>query len=81
MPKARAQAAELQRLQSAAAIAHSAGLQVNAGHGLNYENVRQMHTVPHLADLNIGHSIVSRALLVGLPTAVAEMLALIATPA
>ena len=76
-----AQAAELQRLQAAAAIAHSAGLQVNAGHGLNYENVRQMHTVPYLSDLNIGHSIVSRALMVGLPAAVAEMVALIATPA
>lgn len=76
-----AQATELKRLQAAAVMAQSAGLQVNAGHGLSYQNVRQMHSVPHLADLNIGHSIVSRALLVGLPTAVAEMLALISTPA
>ena len=73
-----AQTTELQRLHTAAEMAHSAGLQVNAGHGLNYENVSALHAIPHLADLNIGHSIIARSLLVGLPAAVAEMLALIA---
>jgi pyridoxine 5-phosphate synthase len=47
---------------------------VNAGHGLNYENLPELFRVPHLVELNIGHSIVSRAVLVGLETAVKEML-------
>ena len=63
------------RLRSAAEYAHTAGLQVNAGHGINYLNIRLVRTIPHLAELNIGHSIVSRAVLVGLETATAEMLA------
>jgi pyridoxine 5-phosphate synthase len=66
---------ELTRLRSAAEYAHSAGLQVNAGHGINYLNIRLIRTIPHLAELNIGHSIVSRAVLVGLEAATAEMLA------
>jgi pyridoxine 5-phosphate synthase len=70
-----AQTAELHRLQAAAQMAHAAGLQVNAGHGINYRNVHLLHSVAHLADLNIGHSIVARALTVGLESAVAEMLA------
>lgn len=65
---------ELTRLRSAAEYAHSAGLQVNAGHGINYLNIRLIRTIPHLAELNIGHSIVSRAVLVGLEQATAEML-------
>jgi pyridoxine 5-phosphate synthase len=52
------------------------GLKVNAGHGLNYENIKQLHGVPHLEELNIGHSIVSRALSVGFEAAVKQMLAL-----
>jgi pyridoxine 5-phosphate synthase len=67
---------ELQRLISAARQAHSLGLQVNAGHGLNYDNLQTLHLVPHLVELNIGHSIVSRAIFVGLGQAVREMLAL-----
>ena len=67
---------ELQRLISGAKQAHALGLKVNAGHGLNYENLPRMHRVPHLVELNIGHSIVSRAMMVGLETAVKEMLAL-----
>src|SRR5213075_1260933 len=67
---------ELQRLISAANLAHSLGLKVNAGHGLNYQNLPTLHRVPHLVELNIGHSIVSRAISVGMETAVREMLAL-----
>ena len=49
------------------------GLKVNAGHGLNYENVKRMHEIPDLVELNIGHSIIARAVFVGLPQAVREM--------
>ncbi len=68
--------AELRRLVDAATLAHRVGLRVNAGHGLKVENLPVLHLVPHLVELNIGHSIVSRALEVGLPKAVKEMLAL-----
>jgi pyridoxine 5-phosphate synthase len=68
-----ARKAELQRLIEGAKLAHDLGLRVNAGHGLNYANVRELFAVPHLEELNIGHSIISRALLTGLATAVAEM--------
>jgi len=67
---------ELQRLIDGAKQAHALGLKVNAGHGLNYENLLALHRVPHLVELNIGHSIVSRAVFSGLTTAVKEMLAL-----
>ena len=66
--------AELERLQHAAIQAHELGLKVNAGHGLNYRNVQLIHQVPHLVELNIGHTIVSRALTVGMANAVKEML-------
>jgi pyridoxine 5-phosphate synthase len=66
--------AELQRLISGAKQAHALGLKVNAGHGLNYENLPVLIRVPHLVELNVGHSIVSRAVMVGLETAVKEML-------
>jgi pyridoxine 5-phosphate synthase len=72
---AAARAAELERLARAAGQAHGLGLQVNAGHGLNCANVPALRAVPHLVELNIGHSIVSRALSVGLAAAVREMLA------
>jgi pyridoxine 5-phosphate synthase len=68
--------AQLERLIAAAKQAHALGLKVNAGHGLNYENLRLLHRVPHLVELNIGHSIVSRAVSVGMPAAVKEMLKL-----
>jgi pyridoxine 5-phosphate synthase len=64
---------ELQRLMDAARVGHAAGLQVNAGHGINYQNITRLWVVPHLAELNIGHSIVSRAMRVGMTTAVREM--------
>jgi pyridoxine 5-phosphate synthase len=66
---------ELDRLIAGAKHAHSLGLKVNAGHGLNYENLELLKQVPHLAELNIGHSIVSRAVTVGISEAVKEMLA------
>ena len=67
---------ETQRLIVAATHAHGLGLQVNAGHGINYTNIREIVKIPHLVELNIGHSIVSRAVFTGLESAVAEMLAL-----
>jgi len=66
---------ELQRLVAGARQAHSLGLRVNAGHGLNYVNLSALFAVPHLVELNIGHSLVSRAVFVGMETAVKEMLA------
>ena len=71
-----AQAAELARLVAAARQGHQLGLRLNAGHGLNYHNLPALLAVPHLVELNIGHSIISRAVTVGLPGAVREMLAL-----
>jgi len=64
---------ELARLIASANQAHQLGLIVNAGHGLNYQNVCWMHQVPHLDELNIGHSIVSRSIFAGLENAVREM--------
>jgi pyridoxine 5-phosphate synthase len=68
---------ELQRLVNASRRAHELGLRVNAGHGLNYENLPTLYTVPHLVELNIGHSIISRAIFAGLNAAVKEMLELL----
>jgi pyridoxine 5-phosphate synthase len=67
---------ELNRLIAGAKQAHNLGLKINAGHGLNYENLPLLHRVPHLVELNIGHSIISRAITVGLAGAVKEMLKL-----
>lgn len=69
---------ELQRLVSAAELAHQLGLKVNAGHGLNCENLPTLFRVPHLVELNIGHSIISRAVFTGLHAAVTEMLQIMA---
>jgi pyridoxine 5-phosphate synthase len=66
--------AELQRLIAGAKQAHELGLNVNAGHGLNIENLPALLRVPHLVELNIGHSIVSRAVFAGMDAAVKEML-------
>ena len=65
---------ETERLIKASERAHQLGLRVNAGHGLNYQNLAGLFQVPHLVELNIGHSIVSRSVTVGLATAVKEML-------
>ena len=64
---------ELQKLSSSAALAHSLGLDVHAGHGLTYENVSRLAAIEEIEELNIGHSIVSRAVLVGMERAVREM--------
>jgi pyridoxine 5-phosphate synthase len=69
---------EVERLVAAARQAHALGLRVNAGHGLNYENLPALWAVPHLVELNIGHSIVSRAVFTGLERAVRDMLAVMA---
>jgi len=61
------------RLEQSARDAHEVGLIVNAGHGLNYQNVSRICQLPHLYELNIGHSIISRAVFTGLGTAVSEM--------
>ncbi len=66
---------ELTRIHDASVLANSLRLQVNAGHGINYTNIALIRTVPHLIELNIGHSIVARAVFVGLHGAVCEMLA------
>ncbi|HEY5704296.1 MAG TPA: pyridoxine 5'-phosphate synthase [Terrimicrobiaceae bacterium] len=65
---------ELARLIRAAEIAHSSGLNVNAGHGINYENIHHILRIPHVVELNIGHSIVSRAIFTGMESAVRQML-------
>ncbi len=64
---------EFKRLKVAAKMAQDLGLTVNAGHGLNYENVHRMHEIPNLYELNIGHSIISRAVFSGLSQAVVDM--------
>lgn len=64
---------ELERIIKAVEYARSLGLQVNAGHGLNLDNVSKIINIPHITELNIGHSIISRALFVGLYEAVYEM--------
>jgi len=65
--------AELERVRHAAEEAQSAGFQVLGGHGLTYVNVEPIAAIPELVELNIGHSIVSRAVFVGLERAVREM--------
>ncbi|MDP1581261.1 MAG: pyridoxine 5'-phosphate synthase [Candidatus Didemnitutus sp.] len=68
-----ARADEFKRLCLGASHAHSLGLVVNAGHGINYVNITEVRTIPHLHELNIGHSIISRALFTGITEAVREM--------
>ncbi len=65
---------ELHRLVDSSRKAHELGIGVNAGHGLNTQNLSELFRVPHLIELNIGHSIISRSVTVGLATAVHEML-------
>lgn len=69
-------ARELKRLREAAKFADEIGLKVNAGHGIDYKNIEGIITIPCLCELNIGHSIVSRAVLTGMKEAVSEMLKL-----
>jgi pyridoxine 5-phosphate synthase len=67
---------EAARLKVAAELGQALGLQINAGHGLTTSNLRELFIVPHLAELNIGHSIVARSVFVGLRAAIHEMLEL-----
>lgn len=71
---------EFEKIEAAAKLAASLGMRVGAGHGLNYANVQRIAGIPEVEELNIGHSIISRASLVGLERAVREMSALIARP-
>jgi pyridoxine 5-phosphate synthase len=64
---------EFEKLREASRLAHALGLKVNAGHGLNYENVGRMREIDDLYELNIGHSIISRAVFKGLAQAVKDM--------
>lgn len=66
---------EVRRLIDGAQLAHSLGLKVNAGHGLNYINLPAFFRVPHIVELNIGHSLVSRAISTGMEAAVRDLLA------
>ena len=68
---------ELKRLREASLLAHSLGIGVNAGHGLNYENVKPIAKLPHVQELNIGHAIIALAVFIGLRKAVGEMRVLI----
>ena len=72
-PDEKTQAAELARLREMAAYGTSCGLLVNGGHGLNYHNVQSVAAIPEIHELNIGHSIIARAVFTGLPEAVREM--------
>lgn len=65
---------QLERLRRGALFAHEFGLGVNAGHGINYVNVREARQLPHIREFNIGHAIVSRALFTGFEAAVREMI-------
>lgn len=65
---------ELSAIQDMTLLAHKYGLRINAGHGLNYRNVGPIAAIPHIEELNIGHSIIGRAALVGMERAVKEML-------
>ncbi len=67
-----ARAAETERLRAAAQLGHELGLQINAGHGLTTVNLPDLFAVPHLHELNIGHSLVARSIFTGLRQAVRE---------
>jgi pyridoxine 5-phosphate synthase len=72
-PNASERMNEFQRIENAAKLAAKIGLGVNAGHGLNYKNVRQILQIKEIYELSIGHSIVAKAMLVGFDAAVREM--------
>lgn len=67
------QAEELKRIRQAARYAHSAGLQVNAGHGLHFYNVEAICAIPEIVELNIGHSIIAQAVFLGLAQTVKDL--------
>lgn len=67
---------EFQRIIEAVRQGREAGLQINAGHGLNYQNITAIAAIPEIVELNIGHAIIARALFTGMQAAVGEMKAL-----
>lgn len=67
---------ELKRIKKAVEFANKIGLKVNAGHGLNYKNIKPIVKIPGIEEVSIGHSIISRAVFVGLKQAVKEMMKL-----
>jgi pyridoxine 5-phosphate synthase len=69
--------AEFEAITQAAKLAYKLGMGVNAGHGLNYQNVKRLTHIPEIVEYNIGHSVIARAVLVGLDQAVREMKALL----
>lgn len=71
--RAKEEQVEFEAIAQAAKLAYKLGLGVNAGHGLNYRNVRRLTQIPEIVEYNIGHSIIARAVLVGLDRAVREM--------
>ena len=74
--KGAARVRAFKKLQRAAAEAHKLGLEVHAGHGLNYENVGPIAAIPEIAELNIGHALIGEAIFIGLRAAVRQMRAL-----
>ena len=76
-PNERTMREELAKIIAAARAGKAAGLEVNAGHGLHYDNVRPIVQIPEIDELSIGHSIIARAVLIGLDKAVRDMIALI----
>ena len=64
---------ELKKIIRATELGHELGLQVNAGHGLNYHNTKEIAAISHIFELNIGHAIIAEALYIGLPEAVKKM--------
>jgi len=76
-PNSTIKAIELERLKKSAEYASSIGLEVSAGHGLTYYNVRDIASIEKITELNIGHSIISRAVFVGLESAVKDMIEII----
>lgn len=68
---------QLRRLERATSLGHEVGLAVHAGHGLTYENVSPVAAIPGIEELNIGHSVVSRAVFVGMERAVRQMLEIV----
>ena len=73
----KAAAAEFKKIADAARLAKKLGLGVNAGHGLNYSNIKPLRKIEEIQEYSIGHSVISRAVMVGLRRAVLEMIALI----
>lgn len=69
----RRRAHELKRIRDAAKLAHSLLIEVHAGHGLNYPNVREIAEIPEINELNIGHAVIARSLMTGLSQAIRDM--------